>query len=124
LSSGKRKSGGLNEDSGCERKGRHREDHDGGKPTAFGLHDLERITSLVKNFKVTAKVLINKFDLDEEKSDRIERYCAENRIEVLTKIPFDEKIVKAISQGILPVDFSDGKGAKALAKLTEGVFVC
>lgn len=40
------------------------------------------------------------------------------------KAPFDEKIVEAISKGILPVDFSDGKGAKVLAKLTEGVFVC
>lgn len=42
------------------------------EPTAAGLHDLLRVLKLAENFKVTVKIVINKFDLEEEKSEEIE----------------------------------------------------
>ncbi|HHW03941.1 MAG TPA: P-loop NTPase [Thermoanaerobacterales bacterium] len=84
------------------------------EPTAAGLHDMERLLKLAENFKVTVKVVINKFDLAEEKSKEIEQFCIDKGIEVIGKIPFDEDVVKAISKGVPPVEYSSGPAAEAL----------
>jgi MinD superfamily P-loop ATPase len=84
------------------------------EPTAAGLHDLERVLKLAENFKVTVKVVINKFDLAQEKSKEIEQYCIYKGIEVIGKIPFDEDVVKAISKGVPPVEYSFGPAAEVL----------
>lgn len=84
------------------------------EPTAAGLHDLERVLKLAENFKVTVKAVINKFDLAEDKSKEIEQYCSRKGIEVIGKIPFDEDVVKAISNGVPPVEYSSGPAAEAL----------
>ncbi|MDN5313351.1 MAG: hypothetical protein PWQ68_2325, partial [Thermoanaerobacteraceae bacterium] len=84
------------------------------EPTAAGLHDLERVLKLAENFKVAIKVVINKFDLAQEKSKEIEQYCIYKGIEVIGKIPFDEDVVKAISKGIPPVEYSSGPATEVL----------
>jgi MinD superfamily P-loop ATPase len=97
------------------------------EPTVAGLHDLERVLKLAENFKVTLKVVINKFDLAEEKSKEIEQYCIDKGIEVIGKIPFDEDVVKAVSQGVPPVEYSSGPAAEVLknvAVLSFGKSCC
>ena len=84
------------------------------EPTAAGLHDLERVLKLAENFKVAIKVVINKFDLAQEKSKEIEQYCINKGIEVIGKIPFDEEIVRAVSKGVPPVEYSSGPAAEVL----------
>lgn len=95
------------------------------EPTAAGLHDLERVLKLAENFKVAIKVVINKFDLAQEKSKEIEQYCINEGIEVIGKIPFDEEIVRAVSKGVPPVEYSSGPAAEALKNVAvlsfEGV---
>ncbi|MCF6096905.1 ATP-binding protein [Thermovorax subterraneus] len=95
------------------------------EPTAAGLHDLERVLKLAENFKVAIKVVINKFDLAQEKSKEIEQYCISKGIEVIGKIPFDEEIVRAVSKGVPPVEYSSGPAAEALKNVAvlsfEGV---
>lgn len=86
------------------------------EPTAAGLHDLERMLKLAENFKVTVKIVINKFDLAEEKSKETEQFCNDKGIEVIGKIPFDEDVVKAILNGVPPVEYSSGPAAEALRK--------
>ncbi|SHM79410.1 MinD superfamily P-loop ATPase, contains an inserted ferredoxin domain [Caldanaerovirga acetigignens] len=92
------------------------------EPTAAGLHDLERVLKLAENFKVAIKVVINKFDLAQEKSKEIEQYCINEGIEVIGKIPFDEEIVRAVSKGVPPVEYSSGPAAEALKDVGEGIF--
>jgi len=96
------------------------------EPTTAGLHDLERVLKLAENFKVTVKVIINKFDLAEEKSKEIEQYCIDKGIEVIGRIPFDEDVVRAISKGVPPVEYSSGPAAEALkviARETQNLFL-
>ncbi|MHA1138142.1 MAG: nucleotide-binding protein [Candidatus Thorarchaeota archaeon] len=59
------------------------------EPTLSGIHDMERVKELLAKFKIKATVIINKFDLNMENTDAIERYCKANDIEVLGKIKFD-----------------------------------
>ncbi len=59
------------------------------EPTLSGIHDMERVNELLGKFKIKATVIINKFDLNMENTEDIERYCKANDIEILGKIKFD-----------------------------------
>ncbi len=66
------------------------------EPTVSGIHDMKRVVELAKHFKVDGMVCINKFDLNIEMTDEIERYTIENDLLFLGKIPFDPNFVKAM----------------------------
>ncbi len=66
------------------------------EPTNSGFHDMKRILELVSNFKVQSFVVINKFDLNECISNKIENWCVEMNIPVIGKIAFDAQIVTAM----------------------------
>ncbi len=59
------------------------------EPTLSGIHDMERVNELLGKFKIKATVIINKFDLNMENTEAIEKYCEANDIEILGKIKFD-----------------------------------
>jgi len=59
------------------------------EPTLSGIHDMERVNELLGKFKIKVTVIINKFDLNMENTEAIERYCKANDIEILGKIKFD-----------------------------------
>jgi MinD superfamily P-loop ATPase len=66
------------------------------EPTNSGFHDMKRVLEITANFKVNTFVVINKYDLNESISDKINNWCNENRIPALGKIPFDTQIVEAM----------------------------
>ena len=54
------------------------------------------VTELLKKFRVKTTVIINKFDLNLENTEAIERFCKNNDIEVLGKIKFDPIMTKSM----------------------------
>jgi len=66
------------------------------EPTYSGFHDMKRVLEITANFKVITYVVINKFDLNESISDKIENWCKENNIPVIGRIAFDAQIVEAM----------------------------
>jgi MinD superfamily P-loop ATPase len=66
------------------------------EPTNSGFHDMKRVLEITANFKVKSYVIINKYDLNNRISEKIENWCSENNIPVAGKIPFDEQIVEAM----------------------------
>ena len=72
------------------------------EPTLSGLHDLEKVHRLVKNFKLPVYVVINKSDLSKDGILKIERYCENENLEITLKIPFNRKIVEAITRKEIP----------------------
>ncbi len=69
------------------------------EPTLSGLHDLERILRLCRHFNISASVIINKYDLNPEISDKLEQYCKQEQINLAGKIAFDKIFVQANSSG-------------------------
>jgi len=69
------------------------------EPTKSGIHDMERVLKVVEHFRVKPLVCINKYDLNIENSLKIEEFCKRNRIEVVGKIPFDERFTTALING-------------------------
>jgi MinD superfamily P-loop ATPase len=74
------------------------------EPTISGYSDFKRVMRVVRRFKAAPCVCINKYDLNEQYSTRIESYCKESGVPVLGRIPYDRKIFDCLSQGRIPVE--------------------
>ena len=87
------------------------------EPSLSAIHDLERVLAVCRHFGVAPLVCINKYDLDEENSRRIEDYCREAGIDVGAKIPFDTVVSDAVTQGVPVVEFGDGVVSQRMEEL-------
>jgi MinD superfamily P-loop ATPase len=87
------------------------------EPTLSGIHDLERVIGVCRHFGVPVLVCINKYDLNEENTSRIESYCGSEGIEVAAKIPFDNVITEAIVEGLPVVEYSDNGVTRQIKEL-------
>jgi len=74
------------------------------EPTPAGIHDLERVKRLCDSFKVRSGVVINKFDLNREKTKEIENFALREDMPMLGKIPFDACVNVAISNLEMPYE--------------------
>lgn len=75
------------------------------EPTLSGFYDLERIKEVLDHFKIPAKILINKYDINEEISAKIEQWALKNNSEVIGKIPFHKDVVTAMTNKQTMIEF-------------------
>jgi MinD superfamily P-loop ATPase len=71
-----------------------------------GFHDLQRVVELVKSFELEAVCIINKYDLNNELSQEIEKYLKRKKIKVVSKLPYNEIFSEALvcSQSLVEFD--------------------
>ncbi|MDY6915813.1 MAG: ATP-binding protein [Candidatus Cloacimonadota bacterium] len=69
------------------------------EPTISGLHDLERVYELTAQFKLLAGCIINKADLNKEKTAQIKKFIRKHNIYELDQINYDEKFSEAVTNG-------------------------
>ncbi len=89
------------------------------EPTLSGIHDLERVIGLCRHFGVPVLVCVNKYDLNEENTYRIESYCGSEGIEVAARISFDNVITEAIVRGLPVVEYSNNKVTQQIKELWQ-----
>jgi MinD superfamily P-loop ATPase len=89
------------------------------EPTLSGMHDLDRVLDVCHHFGVPAMACINKYDINEENTGEIERYCRDEGIAVAAKIPFDNVVTEALVRGVPVVEYSRGKVSRELENLWE-----
>jgi MinD superfamily P-loop ATPase len=88
------------------------------EPTLSGRHDLERVVSLAAgHFQIPTFVCVNKYDLNEEITDQIEKLCLERNIGFVGKIPYDTIVTDAMVQAKTIIEFSDGVIAEEIKKM-------
>lgn len=66
------------------------------EPTAFGFHNFKMVHELAVLLGKKCGVVINKQD---EPYEPLERFCAENALPVLARIPYDRKIAALAADG-------------------------
>jgi MinD superfamily P-loop ATPase len=71
------------------------------EPTPFGLHDLKLAVEMTRKLGIRAGVVVNRADIGDDKTDR---YCRDDDIPVLMRIPHDRRIAEAYSRGIPVVE--------------------
>lgn len=69
------------------------------EPTVSGKHDMERVVLLAAHFKVPAMVCVNKFDLNLDQSQAIEKFAKSKNVIILGRIPFDPIFTKSMVHG-------------------------
>ena len=67
------------------------------EPTPFGLNDLILAVEVLRKMSIPFGVVINRSDIGDDHTDR---YCEEERIPVLMRIPFKREIASSYSKGI------------------------
>lgn len=65
------------------------------EPTLSGKHDLGRVADLAAGFKIPTLVCINKFDLNPEIADQIERDAEKLNVRIAGRIRYDKAFTKA-----------------------------
>lgn len=84
------------------------------EPTPFGLHDLTLTVDVVKELGTPFGVVVNRDGIGD---DRVERYCEDEGIPLLAKIPNDMDIARLYSKGIPIVE-----GLPGYKTLFAGIF--
>ena len=79
------------------------------EPTLSGLHDAKRLVELVQSFDIPLAAVINKYDLNEEITRKVENYLTENYIPLVGKLPFAPEMVESMVVGKTIVEFAPEK---------------
>ncbi len=92
------------------------------EPTVSGVHDMLRVAKLAKHFRIPTLVCINKYDVNEEMSESIERHAEEHGMKLAGKIPFDSSFTKSMiaEKSFLEIE-QDNKTALAIKEAWKTV---
>lgn len=75
------------------------------EPTVSGRSDLERLLESAAVFQTKTAVCVNKWDINPEQTDAIEKFCLERHILFAGKIPYDKTVPAAVNSGQSIADF-------------------
>ena len=88
------------------------------EPTMSGIHDLERALQLLEHFSVTPLVCVNMYDINRDNTEKILRFCKENSIEVVGRIPLNPKVTEAMVNGKTIIEYAaESDVAKEIGKI-------
>lgn len=78
------------------------------EPTLSGIHDLERVLGVTDHFGVPAAVVINKYDINEENTERIIKFCSDVGVPVAGRLPYHESATAAMIEAKTLVEYGKG----------------
>jgi len=74
------------------------------EPTLSGEHDMERVLSLARHFKIPSIVCVNKWDINAEMTERIENMARQSGARIAGRIRYDQAVTKAQMQELAVVE--------------------
>jgi MinD superfamily P-loop ATPase len=75
------------------------------EPTPSGFSDLKKALEIVNHFKIKKGIIINKYDLNKEFTEKICYFAKKNQIKIIQKIKFDKEFVHAMTKMIPIYDY-------------------
>lgn len=87
------------------------------EPTCSGISDLERVYQLTSHFKIKSGIVINRYDINLENTQKIENFARQNQIPVYARIPHLDCIREAIVCRDIP-----SRRCPELAKLLKNLY--
>jgi MinD superfamily P-loop ATPase len=90
------------------------------EPSVAGIHDLKRIMTTLQHFRIPALICINKADLYPPGAQEICNYAQEQGVELVTSIPFDTAITRAMLHAQPVTAYApDSAAAQAIRQLWQ-----
>lgn len=90
------------------------------EPTPFGHHDLKQAYQVTRELEIAAGVIVNRDGIGNKE---VQRYCQENKLQVLMQIPLDQEIGKGIAEGKTLLDIYPEYQDKFLDLYNEIVYI-
>ena len=87
------------------------------EPTQSGYEDLIRVNKVIESFDSKPLVVINKFDINEDMSEKIKKEAEKLNIEIIGKIPFDPLVNEAINNLEPVINYDSSEASKAINKM-------
>jgi len=84
------------------------------EPSVSGMSDLKRIVRTAQILRTRIGVCVNKWDMNGRKTGEIEKYCRDEGIEFLGRVPFDPSVVKLLNEGRTMADLAESPAGKAI----------
>jgi MinD superfamily P-loop ATPase len=91
------------------------------EPTQSGFEDMKRVYEIVANFDSKALAVINKYDINSEVADEIEKECERLGITVVGRIPFDTIVNDAVNNLKPVIEYKDSKAAIAIVEMYKNI---
>ncbi|MCK4885915.1 MAG: ATP-binding protein [Planctomycetes bacterium] len=91
------------------------------EPTLSGKHDLERVAELATGFNIPVLVAINKFDINPDMSDQIEKGALERNMKVVGRIRYDKAFTKAQIMKCSVVEYTSSAVSEDIKSLWRNV---
>ncbi len=89
------------------------------EPTLSGLHDASRVIEVARHFKVEARLVINKYDLHPEMSEKIQEYCAQYKVPLVGKVRFDKTVVESMVAAKTIMEYKDTPVKEEIRRIWE-----
>jgi len=91
------------------------------EPTVSGVHDLERILQVIKHFGIKSGVVINKYDLNEELTQKIKDLAKEYNSEFVGKIPYGKEVTEAQMKKLSVVEYTNTPLTESIKEIWEKI---
>ena len=91
------------------------------EPTVSGVHDLERVLQVIKHFRVKSGIVVNKYDLNEEMTEKIKELSGEYDSEFLGVIPYGKEVTEAQMRKLSVVEYTDTVLTESIKKIWRKV---
>ena len=75
------------------------------EPTISGLSDMRRAIDIILRFNLKPSVIINKSDINMTMTGKIINWCTENNVQIAGTLPFEKKMVEAMTQGLSIIEY-------------------
>lgn len=87
------------------------------EPTLSGQHDLERVVELIDFFKIPAYLCLNKFDINPEMSDIIEKKAMAAGVKLVGRVRYDRAVTEAQVKKLPVVEFTNAPAAADISTM-------
>jgi len=92
------------------------------EPSKSSLHDADRLVELAKSFDIDTYAIINKYDINQDISNKIINYLEDKDIPLLTKLPFDKSMVESMINGQSIIEYkSNSEISNKIEKLWKNL---
>lgn len=91
------------------------------EPTVSGIHDLKRVLEVADHFGIGASVCVNKYDINESKTEEIEKFCEEKSVPVVGKLPYDDIATKAMMEEKSVIEYSDSELSREIRSIWDNI---
>jgi MinD superfamily P-loop ATPase len=89
------------------------------EPTVSGIHDMRRVLEVTKHFGISAGVVVNKYDLNTDMTDKIKQLSKEYGVEFLGVVPYDKMVTEAQVKKLSVVEFICGPVTESIKEICE-----